>query len=37
MNGGSLIPSLRARYAGLFLDSYDEAGSAAKLSVKTAT
>ena len=33
MNGGSLIPSLRARYAGLFLDSYDETGSAADLSV----
>jgi uncharacterized protein with beta-barrel porin domain len=32
-SGGLLIPSLRARYAGLFLDSYDETGSAADLSV----
>jgi outer membrane autotransporter protein len=34
ITGGSLIPSLRARYAGLFLDSYDESGSAADLSVE---
>jgi len=32
-SGGILIPSLRARYAGLFLDSYEESGSAADLSV----
>ncbi|MGB9144069.1 MAG: autotransporter domain-containing protein [Aestuariivirga sp.] len=32
-NGGIFTPSLRARYAGLFLDSYDESGSAADLSV----
>jgi hypothetical protein len=33
MSGGTLIPTFRARYAGLFLDSYDESGSAADLSV----
>ena len=33
MDSGTLIPSFRARYAGLFLDSYDETGSAADLSV----
>lgn len=32
-NGASLIPSLRARYAGMFLDGYEESGSAADLSV----
>jgi hypothetical protein len=32
-DGGIFTPSLRARYAGLFLDSYDESGSAADLSV----
>jgi len=33
MSGGTLIPSFRARYAGLFLDGYEESGSAANLSV----
>lgn len=33
MSGGTLIPTLRARYAGLFLDDYDESGSVANLSV----
>lgn len=33
MGGGMLIPSLRARYAGLFLDGYEESGSAADMSV----
>ncbi|MDO8354590.1 MAG: autotransporter outer membrane beta-barrel domain-containing protein [Aestuariivirga sp.] len=32
-DGGIFTPSLRARYAGLFLDSYEESGSAADLSV----
>ncbi|MBL8578758.1 MAG: autotransporter domain-containing protein [Mesorhizobium sp.] len=32
-NGSTFIPSFRARYAGLFLDGYDESGSAANLSV----
>lgn len=32
-SGGIFTPSVRARYAGLFLDSYDESGSAANLSV----
>lgn len=32
-NGSMLTPSLRARYAGLFLGSYDENGSSADLSV----
>jgi len=32
-NGGTLIPSFRARYAGLFLDGYEERGSTANLSV----
>jgi hypothetical protein len=32
-NGGILTPSVRARYAGLFLNSYDETGSAADLGV----
>ncbi|MBX3582867.1 MAG: autotransporter domain-containing protein [Rhizobiaceae bacterium] len=33
-NGNGFVPSLRARYAGLFLDSYEESGSAANLSVE---
>ena len=33
MGEATLIPSFRARYAGLFLDGYDESGSAANLSV----
>ncbi len=33
MGDGTLIPSFRARYAGLFLDGYEEHGSAADLSV----
>jgi outer membrane autotransporter protein len=33
MGGGYVIPSLRARYAGLFLDDYSESGSAANLEV----
>jgi outer membrane autotransporter protein len=33
MSGGTLIPSLRARYAGLFLDGYEEHGSAADMTV----
>ncbi|MBL8578759.1 MAG: autotransporter domain-containing protein [Mesorhizobium sp.] len=32
-NGSTFIPTFRARYAGLFLDGYDESGSAANLSV----
>ena len=32
-NSGILTPSVRARYAGMFLDSYTESGSAANLSV----
>ena len=34
MGDGALIPTFRARYAGLFLDGYDESGSAANLSVE---
>ncbi len=33
MGAGMLTPSVRARYAGLFLQSYDESGSDAALSV----
>lgn len=33
MSGGTLIPSFRARYAGLFLDGYEEHGSAADMTV----
>ena len=32
-NGGVLTPSVRARYAGMFLDSYQENGSTTNLSV----
>lgn len=33
VGAGTLTPSLRVRYAGLFLDSYTETGSAANLTV----
>ena len=33
MQGGILTPSVRVRYAGLFLEGYDESGSTANLSV----
>jgi len=33
--GGALIPSLRASYAGLFLDGYEESGSVADLTVES--
>ncbi|WP_406873551.1 autotransporter domain-containing protein [Aminobacter sp. P9b] len=36
-NGGVVTPSLRARYAGLFLGSYEESGSAANISVDNRT
>ena len=37
MPGAVFTPSVRARYAALFLDSYDEHGSAADLSVDSRT